>query len=179
MKNKFLTIVLFTILQTTFSQNTTNEDVTFNKNEFKINAGYLIGGIFEITYEGNINKNTSFGVSFLVPYDEDIDDIKFMINPFSRIFFGKKPAQGFFIEINGAIASIENTTYTYNPNTFGSNSKTEQTTNIGLGIAVGGKFVLNESFVVDVYGGLGRFLNSEKGDIQAYPRLGVNLGYRF
>ncbi len=102
-----------------------------------------------------------------------------MVNPHFRVFFGKKPAQGFFVEANTALASLKTDQYKNINNNFGSYAILEKNNefSFGMGIAVGGKFVLNDSFVLDVYGGLGRFFGNDS--MEAYPRLGINLGYRF
>jgi hypothetical protein len=163
----------------TNAQEEKKETTDFGSNEIKINSLYLLVEVFEISYERNITNHSSLGVSLFIPFKDDID-YNYMVNPHFKVFFGKKPAQGFFVEANAAFASLNK--YKYEGNLLSSYSysydrvKTSEFT-FGMGIAVGCKFVLNDSFVLDVYGGLGRFFNSEI--IEAYPRFGISLGYRF
>jgi hypothetical protein len=185
MKNYFLLVALISFSFIGFSQESTNTEDNFGRNEIKINALYLVLEALEISYERNTSKNTSLGVSVFVPFKkyEFYDNIhysySFMANPYFRVFFGKKPAQGFFVEANAALTSLQVYYYDslYNPNGyFLGRTRRETEFGFGLGIAAGGKFVLNDKFVAEIYGGLGRYLNQ---DSLGYPRLGINLGYRF
>lgn len=184
MKQKFWLLAVLFFVQMSFSQeNSTDED--FGRHELKINALYLVLEAFEISYEYNVSQNTSLGLSLAFPFNDSMaydnlhNSTTFMANPYFRVFFGKKPAQGFFVEANAALSSINiiNFDNFYNPNSFiYGRTRIEKEFGLGLGIAAGGKFVLNDKFVAELYAGLGRYLNQ---DSLGYPRLGINLGYRF
>ena len=176
---KKISYIIFLLLFVIHVNAQENKPVTdFGKNEIKLNAAYLLAGGFELTYERNLSDFKSVGLAVLVPFEEDTFlDLNYMINPYFRFFFGNKPAQGFFVEGNASLASYSSVYYTFideNNNMF---KEIKDEFGLGLGIAVGGKFVLREQFVVEIYGGLGRYLN----DIYywGYPRLGITLGYRF
>lgn len=185
MKNYFLIFFLFCLSYSGLSQKSSYAEDDFERHEIKINTLYFVLEAVELCYEGNLSKNTSLGVSMFIPFNsiESPVSIKynygFTVNPYFRYFFGKKPAQGFFIEANAAMSSLEVNNYysIYNPNGFyNSNTAKEKEFGFGLGAAVGSKFVIDDQIVIDVYAGLGKYLTQ---DGLGYPRLGINVGYRF
>jgi hypothetical protein len=161
------------------------------KNELKLNAFNLIAfAALDISYEKLISANSSYGVAIFYNFsDYENDDItfpkKFSITPYYRWFFSEyQYAQGFFIEGFGMLNTFQDfyNSYDYNNNY----SKIETQTSFGLGISVGGKFVLKEGFTAEVLAGVGR--NLIKGESQEdyntfqneiIGRFGVSLGYRF
>ncbi len=135
--------------------------------EFKLNAGYFIGGFPELTYEKIINDETSMGISLAFSIDEDID-YKFLMIPYFRFYFGQERNAGFFIEGNAGIFSEE-----YNEAT------NQSAWGLGLGTALGGKFITYKGWVAELCGGLGRnFVNLDRLS-EVYPRVGISIGKRF
>jgi hypothetical protein len=183
MKQKFWLLAVLFIAQISFSQDNTTDEA-FGRHEIKINGLNLVLEAFEINYEHNLSTQTSLGLGMIIPFNSDkysgdfVYDFSFMANPYFRVFFGKKPAQGFFVEANGSLASLNVYYYDFfNQNgAFWNTTRKETEFAFGLGIAAGGKFVLNDKFVAEIYAGLGRYLNQES---LGYPRLGINVGYRF
>ena len=50
---------------------------------------------------------------------------------------------------------------------------------LGLGLAIGGKFLTKNGFIGEIYIGGGRnFINTDKID-GGYPRIGVSIGKRY
>ncbi len=136
-------------------------------NEFKLNVGYVIAGLPEVTYERILSDETSVGFSAAFSIDEDID-YDFIAVPYFRFYFGKKRNAGFFIEANTGIFTEEN-----------NDAKTESELGLGAGMAVGAKFITRKGWVAELVGGLGRnFLNTDVLS-EVYPRVGISIGKRF
>jgi hypothetical protein len=170
---KLLTLLCLMVFNFGYSQE--KETASFNKNEIKGNALFLVVGALEITYEHLLNDESGVGVSLFVPYDNNIDT-KFSLTPYYRFYFGKKPAAGFFAEGFGMINSYEyNNNNYYNGNTNSGNK-----TDFALGFGIGGKWITKKGFVFEINSGVGRNLfNSNDNDYQIVGRGGIVLGYRF
>jgi hypothetical protein len=164
-------IVMFITLMPVllFSQ----DSVSFKRNEIKFNVGYLLGGYPEISYERVLNDESSVGLSAGVNIENVI--YKFSFIPYYRVYFGKKPAAGFFMEGNLALFSQDGAEYDYRRGI-------QTYTNFlgfGAGIGLGGKFITKKGFIVELLGGLGRnFVNSDVIN-EVYPRFGISIGKRF
>ena len=157
------------------------------KYELKLNAFNLIAfAAIDISYERLINANSSYGVSVFYNFSDYANNYitlpkKFSITPYYRWFFSEnKYARGFFIEGFGMLNTYQDFYYTYNYNSY------ETQTSFALGISVGGKFVITEGFTAEVLAGVGR--NLIKGEsLESYQdfqnevigRFGISLGYRF
>lgn len=91
----FLLLALF--CQSFWAQNQLKtEEISFKRNEVKLNALGLVFGGFELTYERLLNKRSSLGLSYTTPFQEN--DLNFAGTLYYRCHFGKKPAQGFFLD---------------------------------------------------------------------------------
>jgi hypothetical protein len=182
---KILITCFFLSCFTIYSQEE-QEPVEFNKNEIKLNMLYFLLGAVEVSYERNLNEYSSIGTSVLInTNDSEFWDLNYAITPYYRLFFGKKPAQGFFFEGFGMLNSYKEYEYWsyYNPEIdyYFYEESSRNTTSFAIGVAVGGKFVLRERFVTEISGGIGRnFINnSEYNDYTIVPRFSISLGYRF
>lgn len=140
------------------------------RNELKINGAYLLAGYPELTYERLLGKEASFGLSLGFGLDDSFGT-NFGAFPFYRLFFGKKPGAGFFVEGNGAVYSEQVS------REFGGDWSYE--TGAGLGLALGGKFLTQSGWVAELFGGAGRNFIDAEGTSSVYPRLGVSIGKRF
>lgn len=154
------------------------------KNELKINAAYLLGGVPEISYERLIKDDQGIGVSFAFSI-EDNNFYDFIFTPYYRLYFGKKQAAGFFMEANASFfserASYDDYYYDQVNDVYVEES-TEHKLGGGLGLAIGGKFIAKNSWVGEIYGGVGRnFANNDQSSSFSvvYPRFGISLGKRF
>ena len=172
---QFVFILLFAFTSLFLSRQSEEGQYSGN-NEFKINMGSLLVEFPELGYEHIINEESSVGISVAFPLDNDIS-YRFIIYPNYRIYFGNKRAAGFFIEGNSAIFSQR----LQRDIIFGSVNAdtTENKIGLGLGIAVGGKFLTKNGFIGELYLGGGRnFMNTDKID-EGYPRIGISIGKRF
>ena len=157
---------------------TTEEEILYTaKDELKLNPLYLLLGFPEISYERILDEESALGISVAFS-TEDVFDIDFMAIPYYRVYFGGKPAAGFFVEGNAAFYVADHYEYTY----YDDYSYEETSTNKvggGIGLAVGAKFLTESGWVFEVFGGAGRnFLSPDDiGDV--YPRLGLTVGRRF
>ncbi len=171
MKKLFLLLVTITV-SFVYSQEQTSAYA--RKNELKLNAAALVAGAFEVSYERIIDDESAFGISLFAAADDDIEN-KFMLTPYYRYYFGKKPAAGFFAEGFGSL-----NTYQDNLDFFSINFKPEKTTDFALGFGLGGKWITKKGVVFEIYGGVGRNLfNSDNSDFQVINRGGISVGYRF
>lgn len=162
------------------STNSAQTSNLFGKNEFKINALFLILGAADLHYERILNEESSIGTRMLVTLDDEIFTTKpFYLDGYYRFFFGDKPAAGFFVEGLTSINSDEYDRFVSGPN-FSGTFITERSTGFGLGLQIGGKFVTRRGILFEISGGVGRnFIQSDNVDNQIFGRFGLNVGYRF
>lgn len=190
MRKLILSSLLLAFVFFANAQNT--QDSTANKNsgingnnEIKLNLIYTIAGFPELSYERILKDDMSVGVSVLVGIEEDAE-YSFGFIPHYRIYFGKKKANGFFIEGNAAIISTKDDYYQYIPSSSSyypqngydyTYTVSKTYTNFGLGAAAGAKFLTKNGFVGEIYLGVGRLFGSNS--IDAYGRGGITIGKRF
>ncbi|MCL2682612.1 MAG: hypothetical protein FWE63_03875 [Bacteroidales bacterium] len=141
----------------------TNEIPNLVKNEFKIDAAYLLGLAFKVEFERLINDQSSLGIVALGNPNSD-PAYGYQLLGFYRLYFGKEYASGFFLEGNFGITGAKNYTVP------------------GVGLAIGQKFVTKSNVTLDVFIGLGRVFEIDRYRYYApsiYPRVGVCIGKRF
>ncbi len=180
-KTFFALIILLSVLTATAQQENDSIASLYEKqNEVKLNGIMLLVGAFEVSYERNLNKESSVGISFFTPYDtENLDsDLNYYISPYYRVFFGKKYAAGFFIEGFGMLNSIDREITSNINGNFITNEET--VTDFALGFGLGGKWVTKSGFVFELSGGIGRNLfKNDYDETSLVGKFGFNLGYRF
>lgn len=179
---KILPILLFCVSTIAFSQEDTLPQDTDKKHEITINALTLIVSEWvDLSYEYLINKESSFGVDLQFGLDDtnDFDTYRtFSVTPNYRRYFSNKYARGFFIEGFGMLHSYKDF-FNYDFNTGNSDTKTQ--TDFSLGVSVGGKWVTENGFVAEIFGGIGRnlFNNNDYYSTDIAGRVGISVGYRF
>ena len=152
------------------------QDARLKKNELKLNALMLVLGNPEIDYEYLINDNSGIGIAANVNLDNNkLISNNYMVLPYYRLYVGKYSAAGFFFEINAGVVSEE--VYRYDPINF--EQTKEDKVGFGPGVAIGGKFLIRSSIVLEFFGGLGRNFSSDEYGSYAFPRVGVSIGKRF
>lgn len=159
--------VLMALFMTLSSLSAQEENGISGNSEIKINGLTTVLKFPMFSYEYLINDGSSVGLSAGFPLDE-IDSFRYIATPFYRVFFSEKKAAGFFIEGSSSL--------------FGYREDAEDPTTefgIGLGIAVGGKFITSNGLVGELFLGIGRPLNIDNLFIDAYPRIGITIGKRF
>lgn len=143
-------------------------------NEIKVNLLYALWGYTELNYELLFSNRTSLGVTIgTTLFDRDRDFFNFTFSPHHRIYFGKKNCTGFFVESH--LAYIGYKDYNFSRDT------SEAESAVGLGFAVGAKYVRDTGLSAEVFAGLGRTLSDSDnyfGDVP-YPRFGIQFGQRF
>jgi len=150
------------------------ENVPVKTNELRLNAILLIAGAINVTYEKILNDESGLGISAAVFLDDDIAE-NWYISPYYRIYFGKKPAAGFFLEGFGSLNSIEDylfdeTSTDFNP---------QNVTDFALGIGLGGKFITKRNLVGEISVGFGRNLFVDNRDYEVFAKGEISVGFRF
>ena len=154
-----------------------------DNNEIRVNLLTSVIGLPELNYERFLADNMGVGLAVAVSVDKIASmSLRSIVLPYYRLYFGNKKASGFFIEGNMALVGQKERTYdlsydNVNNTYYYTNIRTRSTTNFGLGVATGFKFLSRNGFVGEVYLGGGRLFGDPIDD--AYPRLGISLGKRF
>ena len=134
----------------------------------------LIAGGINVSYEKLLNEESGIGISAAVFFDEDISE-NWYISPYYRVYFGKKPAAGFFLEGFGSLNSIED--FVFQNEDEGYNL--EDVTDFALGIGLGGKFLTRRNLVGEISLGFGRNLFVNDRDYEIFAKGEISVGFRF
>ncbi|MEO0902689.1 MAG: DUF3575 domain-containing protein [Bacteroidota bacterium] len=145
-----------------------------------MNAFFTALGAFEATYERNLNKKSSLGITGLYVFSQKNDeDTNFLISPFYRRYFGKKYASGFFLEGFGTFGSTDGKQLTDMDGNLTLNEGPD-VLDFSLGLGIGSKWVTKSGITFEVMVGLGLHLfNSNKTDHNSVNRRALSIGYRF
>jgi hypothetical protein len=165
---KITTIVLLFVLS--WQTNGQNLDISDVKRlELKLDVGYLIfAPALKVECEYFLSEWSSFGGAGLFLFDSD--ELEKQLLGFYRLYFGKDPMSGFFLEGNFGISSGSYEHYR--------NYELKNYMAFGVGIALGWKWYIPKSgIVLDVFAGGGRLLGDNAP--WGYPRLGICVGKRF
>ena len=136
-------------------------------NELKINAPLILVGFVEMTYERQLNPHSGLGISAGIGFTDEYNG--FSLIPHYRLYFGKRPARGFYIEGNAALYSRPR----------GESPRLDDPLGYGLGVALGFKLINSNRIVADVFAGMGRNFSNSGWLGEAYPRLGIGVGKKF
>ena len=155
------------------------------KNEIHFNLLTSVLGLPEINYERFLESNFSVGLSVMAALDgPEKQELRSAFIPFGRLYFGYGNCEGFYIEGNAAVVSEKYRDYYYSSSSYSSSygiqqsvTTTNSSTNFGLGVAVGYKFLTKNNWVGDIFAGAGRIFGDTS--IDAYPRVGISIGKRF
>jgi len=138
-------------------------------NELKLNLAFIAYGIPAISYERILKNSNSFGISFAYALSE-IHNERIFILPHYRFYFGKKEANGFFVEL-GAMLWLVN---------FPDYHNIENTTGFGGEIAIGLKIRKIPNFPIELVVGFARsYINEDILFTEYLPRLGLSIGRQF
>ena len=190
---KLLLLFTFSTFIVGYSQENVQVDATetpsFKRNEARLNAAALIAGVFELSYERVLNEESGAGISlYFAGATADLEGnyVPFSITPYYRIYFGKKPAAGFFFEGFG-MYNVTNTYYDkYTYFDFGYSYATRveggKVSDFALGFGLGGKWMTRKGVVFELSAGIGRNLFNEKNNTIGTKIVGrgaLSVGYRF
>ena len=174
MKKITLIALLFALTWQASSQ--TLENSLQKRNELKLDVAFLLGSTLKVEYEYWLTDWSSVGASALYGFGSngiEIDgdfSIRFQMLGTYRLYFGKEPTRGFFLEGNLGIVHGKESIFSWNP--------VGDFTAFGVGIALGWKWYIPRSgIVLDIFGGAGRLFGDNGPG--AYPRAGVAVGKRF
>ena len=148
------------------------------RNELKLDVAYLLGAAIKVEYEYFLNEWSSIGLAGFFNFGNP-NEIMFRTQLLAtyRLYFGRQPLTGFFIEGNFGITSgrfNEERIITIGLNPTFDNPYTA----LGLGVGLGWKFCTQKSGVtLDLLSGFGRMFSENSFDF--YPRLGICVGKRF
>lgn len=158
------------------------KDENFGKNELSINALSLIAvGALDISYERNINEDSSWSTEFWVQFNEEIADEFYRdiaLTGKYKHFFSSNYARGFYVHAFGMISNGDYGEEFYYVGDELVEQEEMRFTDFALGFGIGGKLISSGGFKADFSGGIGRNLfNSNSPTIVG--QIMVNLGYRF
>ena len=114
--------------------------------------------LVNVSYERLLNENSGLGVNVMFTLQNDSDSFS-QISPYYRMYFGRKFAQGFFLEGFVPITTTKEYDMIYFNDEFGgyyTEGNEKNTTTVGLGFGVGGKWVIRNGLVIEASGGIGR-----------------------
>lgn len=154
-----------------------------NKHEFRLDALEILTiPKLEINYEYVNNKYSGYGAALSLTFQEGYDfQEKFSFTPYYRQYFLNKKdygARGLFVEGMLRVASGVNEQFDFDDNTGIETTLEENWFDMGLGLALGQKWVSENGFVFELSFGGGRYLLDSKAD-DFFLRGGVLIGYRF
>ncbi len=179
-----------TVTTSTVSSNTIPEskkvEVFSRKNELRLDATYLIfGAAFNISYESIISNESGLGVTLIISNGKELNT-KFVISPYYRYYFGKKPATGFYFEGFAMYSSFNAQEYVNknnNNNFFFGDTKTVTISDLAIGFGLGGKWMTNNGIIFELGFGVGRNLLNDYSNYEPGNKIagkgGISVGYRF
>ena len=184
MKIILITVLLFTSATLVSAQNKRDSlsGSLQRNNEIKLNILYLLVGSPELTYERILGDRNAVGISAFARVTELIkSDFSFQIAPYFRRYFGSRKASGFFLEGSTSITGYDNISSRGNfinePSPGqGFQLYPEKETFIGVGAALGAKFLTRKGFTGEIYLGASKSLSDV---VDFFPRAGLTLGKRF
>ena len=176
MKKILLIAIILCMNHVMFSQET-EKVKTGATNEIKLNLLMSLFSFPEISYERVWANSIGLGLSagaYLNNLNNDTGT-KYLLLPYGRFYFGETQTKSFFIEVNTAIRGSKEYADSYSY--YADYSKTRNTTDIGIGVAFGYKYINSKDFVGELFLGIGR--TSDNIGIDVYPRIGISIGKSF
>lgn len=167
MKKIGLIITMFCICFSVFPQET-EKIKTEARNEIKLNLLMTLFSFPDISYERIWNNNLGLGLSAGFPIESS--DVNFLLLPYCRFYFGESSIKSFFIEANVGIQGRKN--YVYDSSYY--SARSQNTADLGLGVAFGYKYVNSSGFIGELFMGIGRTTNND-----VYSRIGISIGKQF
>ncbi|MGB2127924.1 MAG: DUF3575 domain-containing protein [Flavicella sp.] len=147
-------------------------------NEIKIDILDIIAiRALDITYEHNINDESSVGISALFNLEKESANFRyneeFVLTPYYRHYFSSTNNLKMFGDFYGALNTgniPERKLKIGDDDTY---------TDFAAGLGVGVKYTSDSGFVVDVHVGAARNLFNTDYSKEVVPRVGISLGKQF
>lgn len=179
MKIVLLLLGLIAGVSAGYTQETRRERAAANPNHIMIDPLFLIAGpILNFSYERAINEEVGVGLHSLLGLGAMDEFIQF--SPFGRFYVAGSHGAGFFMEGFIPITSREDEYATYNAAGDYLTTVTERQTAVGLGIGLGGKWILKRNLMLEVSGGIGRHLiNGGERFESVTGKWMIGFGYAF
>ncbi|MDO5615485.1 MAG: DUF3575 domain-containing protein [Cruoricaptor ignavus] len=190
MKKYFILAALslcFTLANAQITETDVPNEQKQGKNDVMVNPIALILGVGNLAYERHLNHDSGIGVNVTFVIDDyAINETGYWhIMPYYRYYFGKKWANGFFVDgFAGVLGRKDSWTSSfsyYDPttgNTYYTSSNNEiKETKFGLGVGFGGKWTTKKNITFEASIGLGRAFDSPGDELFLKGLLGI--GYRF
>ena len=188
MKKLFTILTVFVTLFSLHAQelNSNQESGSERKNDIILDPILLIAvPMINVSYERLINKDMGIGVNAMVTLSDEVDDFK-QFSPYFRYYMGKKYASGFFFEGFVPVTLQNDAYYSYQYDDYTNsyyyiNNAKKNTTTVGIGFGVGGKWIIKDRLVIEASGGIARrfgdFDNYDIGPVTG--KIMGGIGYRF
>ena len=151
------------------------------RNELKICPAHLLAGSLRVDYERLLNDFSSVGLTAFYSFSS-ISTRRYstrlegQVLGFYRLYFGRQPVSGFFLEGSMGL----NIGSYYRSTSWPLLSERVHYTAFGIGLAAGWKwYIPRPGIVLDIFAGGGRVFNDDNRRMGGFPRVGVTIGRRF
>ena len=179
-------IILATVFCLSFINISAQEIEAQKRNDIVADPFLLIAvPLVNVSFERLLSENSGLGVNAMISLQNDADNFT-QISPYYRMYFGRKFAQGFFLEGFVPVTMTKEYDMVYFMDDFGgyfTEGNERTVTTVGVGFGVGGKWVIRNGLVIEANGGIGRRLGGNLDD--TWDGEGVTgkimggIGYRF
>ena len=181
-----LTTLLLLVFSVTSQAQSRRERIMQKRNHIMIDPITLIAApAINFSYERVITEDFGLGVHGLFgvgntdDYEDWIDNIV-QISPFARVFLAGSHGAGFFMEAFVPITSEKGYFDAYDSQHGNYTETTRRNTSAGLGVGLGGKWLLKKSLMLEVGGGIGRnLINKHRNQESLTGKWMIGLGYAF
>jgi len=174
-KITLLVLLLVLGLQIGIQASENKEYELSKRHEIKLDVAYLLFAVVKAEYEFILTPWSSTGVVGFIDLNSGDRVFKAQALGLYRLYFGKKPNTGLFLESNLGVTTGTYKEYSW---TWDERQKIDYTA-FGVGLALGWKHYIPQSgIVLDIFGGLGRFWGDYENP-EIYPRVGICIGKRF
>ena len=175
MKKTLLIVLAFGMCQLAFSQGMQRMIYVrpMATNEIKLNLATTLFSLPEISYERVWSNNVGLGLAGRITLNDSYKT-RYLLMPYCRFYFGETPIKSFFVEANLGIMGYRKDEYTSGPGYVSIENNAKTAGDVGVGIAVGYKYVNRSGFIAELFVGLGR-----TADDRMYSRCGVSMGKMF
>ena len=174
-----LSSLLLAFVVSSQAQESRTERALARPNHVMIDPVFLIAGpIVNFSYERALNEDVGLGLHGLIGMETMDDQLQF--SPFARFYVAGSHGAGFFLEGFVPIVNREETISEYVELYESNIEATKKHTSVGLGVGVGGKWLLKRNIMLEVSGGLARkLIKSTENTETLTGKWMFGIGYAF